>query len=223
MIRLEAVGKDFGKRTVLRNLTFSVHAGSIVLVVGPNGAGKSTLLHVMAGLCRPDAGAVVSQVPDGGIGYLGHAALTYPELTALENLAFWCALHGMRVSETAMLDALALMELVPFADERAGTFSRGMAQRLSLARMLLLEPTLALLDEPLAGLDSVHAARMREEFALLKARGVAVVWVTHDLANDAPFADAVLVLERNGSYALHDATTFRTRLHCEKKNTGGAA
>jgi heme exporter protein A len=195
MIRLEGAGKRFGERWALRDVSVAVEKGAMLLVTGPNGSGKSTLLRLMAGLARADEGTVACAAPPGGIGYAGHAPLVYPGLTALENLAFWRSLHGRGCSGKTLLDALAGVGLEAFADEAAGTFSRGMAQRLSLARLLLLRPSLVLLDEPLAGLDAASAARMRGLFAGLKAGGAALVWASHDPAHDMAGADAVLLLE----------------------------
>ena len=200
MIRLQGVGRCFGNRWALRDVSVTLEKGTMLLVTGPNGAGKSTLLRLMAGLIHADEGTVTCDAPPGGIGYMGHTTLTYPNLTALENLAFWCSLHRQNCDEKRMLDALAAMELEAFADEAAGTFSRGMAQRLSLARLLLLRPSLMLLDEPLAGLDAPFAARMREAFARMKAEGTALAWASHDLLHDAADADAVLVLESTGKH-----------------------
>ena len=129
LLKLAGIGKLFGARAVLRNISFEVHPGTVTLLVGANGAGKTTLLKIMAGLARP------------------------PGLTALENLAFWSGMHGNPTDKATLSEALARVELAPFAEERAGTFSRGMAQRLNLARILLQSPPLLLLDEPGTGLD----------------------------------------------------------------------
>ena len=108
----------------------------------------------MAGLARPTVGTVKRFCEDGGLGYLGHATFIYPGLTALENLAFWSGMHRNLTDKATLSKALARVELAPFAEERAGTFSRGMAQRLNLARILLQSPPLLLLDEPGTGSDA---------------------------------------------------------------------
>ena len=134
LLKLAGIGKLFGARAVLRNISFEVHPGTVTLLVGANGAGKTTLLKIMAGLARPTVGTVERFCEDGGLGYLGHATFIYPGLTALENLAFWSGMHGNPTDKATLSEALARVELAPFAEERAGTFSRGMAQRLNLAR-----------------------------------------------------------------------------------------
>lgn len=208
MLRLTAISKRFARRPVLENVTLAAKPGTLTLLAGPNGSGKSTLLHIMAGLARPDKGSVECAARPGKIGYLGHETLIYPQMTALENLAFWCSLHGIAHSSKILLDALERLDLAARADDAAGSFSRGMAQRLSLARMLLLSPELALLDEPLTGLDAASVKRVRAELLTLKRNGAALVLVTHDLANDLAGADAALVLQRDATHELYAPDEF---------------
>ncbi len=184
MLRLENVHKRYGERTVIRNLSYRAQAGTLTIVAGPNGAGKSTLLRLMAGLTRPDSGTAALSCERGSVGYLGHETFLYPRLTALENLAFWQKLHAKPSDETTLLAALDAMGLAALADEKAGTFSRGMAQRLSLARVFLQTPSLLLLDEPLSGLDAASEMRVREGLARLRNNGATLVWVSHDPAKD---------------------------------------
>ena len=196
MLRLAGIGKLFGARAVLRNISLEVRPATITLLIGPNGAGKSTLLRIMAGLIRPSAGTVTRSFEDGELGYLGHATFIYPGLTALENLAFWNGMHGRPTDRATLTEALARVELEPFAEERAGTFSRGMAQRLNLARILLQSPRLLLLDEPGTGLDVASRALLRDIVREARARGTAVVWISHDLDTDGDLADRVLTLRK---------------------------
>ena len=196
MLRLEGVGKRYGARTVLRDVTLALPASSVTLLAGANGSGKSTLLRIIAGLCRASSGTITHALPPGAIGYLGHQTLIYPEFSALENLRFWAALHRLAVTDNALLDVLERMDLGPFAHQAARTFSRGMAQRLSLARLFLLSPSLILLDEPGTGLDDASQALLRREIACARERGAALVWVTHSPEQDTAFADAVLRLEK---------------------------
>lgn len=211
MLRLSGIGKAYGGRTVLASLTLHAAPGTLTLITGPNGAGKSTLLHIMAGLIRPDAGFIECMVPAGKTGFLGHDTLLYPNLTALENLAFWERLHNKTPDASAQLAALDRMNLAPFADDAAGGFSRGMAQRLSLARLLLLSPILVLLDEPLTGLDADSAALVRAELLNLRRSGASLVWASHDPRRDGENADAVLHLSGNGeyTYTAYGRGTFR--------------
>ena len=195
MLKLAGIGKLFGARAVLRNISLEVHPGTVTLLVGPNGAGKTTLLRIMAGLARPTVGTVERLYEDGGLGYLGHATFIYPGLTALENLAFWSGMHGKPTDRATLSAALGRVELSPFAEERAGTFSRGMAQRLNLARILLQSPALLLLDEPGTGLDVRSLAMLHREIAAARDRGAGVVWISHDVAGDAARADRIIAIE----------------------------
>ena len=197
LLRLTRVAKFYGNRLVIKDVSFEVSAGTVTLLAGPNGAGKSTLLKLMAGLSRPSAGSVERGIADEALGYLGHQTFIYPELTAFENLAFWARLHGLaqeRCSEEALLAALERMELKRFAFERAGGFSRGMAQRLNLARVLLLSPSLLLLDEPGTGLDTRSMAILHREIAAARDRGAGIVWISHSVAEDLARADRVLAI-----------------------------
>lgn len=133
-----------------------------------------------------------------GVGYLGHATFVYPGLSALENLAFWSDVHGLDAGMDALTAALARVGLARYARERAGGFSRGMAQRLNLARVLLLEPDLLLLDEPGTGLDQTSLTMLRREIALARTRGAGVVWISHDVAADAALADRIVALADRG-------------------------
>ena len=197
---LERVGKRYGGARVLRNIDCALFPGAVTLVTGGNGAGKTTLLKIMAGLSRPSAGRVrfpAAQAPDGAgprLGYVGHATFLYPGLTALENLAFWRTAYRLTQDGEALLALLARVGLAAHAHERARVFSRGMAQRLNLARVLMLAPDILLLDEPATGLDAPSRELLRREIAQARAAGVCVALVSHDLAGDAPLADRVLEL-----------------------------
>lgn len=203
-MKLSGVGMRYGGRVVLRNVCLDIAPGAVTLLVGPNGAGKSTLLRIMAGLIRPSAGTVEhtfeGRTPGrgSGVGYLGHATFVYPGLSALENLAFWSGLHGLDAGGDVLTAALARVGLARYAHERAGGFSRGMAQRLNLARVLLLEPDLLLLDEPGTGLDQASLAMLRQEIALARTRGAGVVWISHDVSTDAALADRIIALADRG-------------------------
>ncbi len=197
LLRLTKVAKFYGNRLVIKDVSFEAAPGTVTLLAGPNGAGKSTLLKLMAGLSRPSAGSVERGIADEALGYLGHQTFIYPELTAFENLAFWARLHGLspeRCSDEALLAALDRMELKRFAFERAGGFSRGMAQRLNLARVLLLSPSLLLLDEPGTGLDTRSMVILHREIAAARDRGAGIVWISHSVAEDLARADRVLAI-----------------------------
>jgi heme ABC exporter ATP-binding subunit CcmA len=200
---VEAVGleKRFGPVAALRGVDLAVPAGALLAVLGPNGAGKSTLLRVLSGLARPSAGRV--RVGDAGadrraargrVGYVGHASLLYPELSARENLRFAARLHGVPDGAARAARLLAEQDLEAVADRPAAALSQGQSRRLALARALVHEPALLLLDEPFAGLDRAAAGRLAERLAALRAARRALVLVTHDLALAARLADEAIVL-----------------------------
>ncbi|MDH5567441.1 MAG: heme ABC exporter ATP-binding protein CcmA, partial [Myxococcales bacterium] len=202
-----ALEKRFGATTVLRGVNLEVPAGANLAVLGPNGAGKSTLLRMMAGLARPSSGSLEvagrpahSQAARACVGYIGHATLLYPTLTARENLLFAGRLHGVRDPGARADLLLADAELSDVAHRPAGDFSRGMAQRLAIARGLVHDPAVVLLDEPYTGLDRRSADRLAERLHRLHGEAHTVVLVTHQVEH-AHGMDAVLVLAR-GRVAL---------------------
>ncbi len=206
MAILEASGirKLYGLRPVLRGLDLMVAAGEMVAVLGANGAGKSTLIRVLATLMRPDAGALriagFDALQAGGsvrerIGVVLHQTLVYPELTGRENLAFHAQLRALDGAEARVNLALERVDLSRRADDRARAYSRGMAQRLSLARALLHDPVLLLLDEPFTGLDQASAARLSSLFGDLAREGRSIVMSTHELARGMESVTRRVVLE----------------------------
>jgi len=197
LLRLRRVSRFYGERPVLKNIDLELAAGEALLVVGPNGAGKSTLLRILAGLLPPSEGEVATDLAPGTIGYLGHKTLISPQMTARANLAFWQAMHGLPRDALAIEAALARVGLSRFADEAAGVFSRGMSQRLSLARVFLTAPRLLLLDEPASGLDPASAAMLRREIRAAADAGAAVAWVSHNVLADLPACDRVLLIRDN--------------------------
>ncbi len=207
--------KLYGQKLIFKGVTFSLQQGEVMLVAGPNGAGKSTLLRIAAGLERPSAGSMTCSAEDGGTGYIGHATFIYPQLSALENLAFWSRYSGIRSSTKTLTQALERMNLGHVAHERAGRFSRGMAQRLSLARVFILEPQLLLLDEPGTGLDVSSRGILAREIAASKKRGAAVLWVSHHLEQDLPLADKVLTIENNRMTFCGTIAAYREYLAAE--------
>jgi len=203
------VEKRFGRVHALRGIDLELAAGHTLALLGPNGAGKSTLLRLFAGLARPSAGSLRVGTAGGArasaaerrraraaIGYLGHATLLYPDLTARENLVFAARLHSVS-DPGARADALLAQQgLEGVADRFARSFSRGMAQRLAIARGLVHDPAIVLLDEPFTGLDPNAAQALETQLRRLRAEGRTLVLVTHELARACALADAAIVLSR---------------------------
>jgi heme exporter protein A len=178
VIRARKLSKRFGDKRVLEGLDLEVPRGGFVLVTGPNGSGKTTLLRLCAGLFAPTGGELAVDVPRGAIGFLAHEPLVYRELTPLENLDLYGRLYRLperRERAGAMLERFALWRV---RNERAGTFSRGMLQRLALCRAFLHDPDLLLLDEPFDGLDVEGADLLQAELA--ERSGVTALVATHD-------------------------------------------
>jgi ABC-type multidrug transport system ATPase subunit len=178
VIHARKLTKRFGDKRVIEALDLEVPRGGFVLVTGPNGSGKTTLLRLCAGLFAPTGGELAVEAPRGAIGFLAHEPLVYRELTALENLDLYGRLYRLperRERAGAMLERFGLWRA---RNERAGTFSRGMLQRLALCRTLLHDPDLLLLDEPFDGLDAEGAELLHAELA--ERSSVTALVATHD-------------------------------------------
>jgi len=205
--------KRFGRAVALRGIDFEIPDGTSLALLGPNGAGKSTLLRLIAGLARPTAGSLRIGGDDSHrratrsrIGYIGHATLLYPTLTARENLIFAGRCHGLPEPAERADTLLADEGLAPVAERAAGGFSRGMAQRLAIARGLVHYPSIVLLDEPFTGLDQRAAEHFAERVALMRRDSRTLVIVTHDLRIAAETTDAAIVLSAGRiTYACLDA------------------
>lgn len=199
-LRARGLQKRLGQRYVLDNVNFELIRGEIAVVLGANGAGKTTLLRVLAGLALPSGGSVeIDGSADrrrtrGAVGYVGHETMLYGSLTAAENLRFAARLYNSDPDRALRL--LEEAELGAVADQRAESFSRGMRQRLALARAQVHEPAVLLLDEPFNALDPRAAASLERSLLALRDSGTAVCVVSHDLGRAAQLADAAWVLRR---------------------------
>ncbi|HUO35271.1 MAG TPA: ABC transporter ATP-binding protein [Candidatus Acidoferrum sp.] len=187
-LRFESVSKRFGTFTALRGLTLEISPGEFVALLGHNGAGKTTLLRIASQLMHPSSGAVtfVSQngtvSPDQArrlVGLVAHSTLLYDDFSAVENLKLFARLYSLDHAEERVAQALESCGLGWRATSPVRTFSRGMRQRLALARALLHSPGLLLLDEPAAGLDRQGLAWLGTTLARLRGDGCTVIMSTH--------------------------------------------
>lgn len=194
----------YGVVAVLRDLTLQVPAGATVALLGGNGTGKSTLLQVLAGLRAPRGGRLCVLGHDlpgerwalrGQVGLVGHDSLLYRDLTITENLRYHAALHRLPASRAD--EVIALTELTARADQQVGVLSRGLVQRAAVARALLAEPSLLLLDEPLANLDPAVATLLAELLGPRPDRTRVIS--SHDPERALAEADLALVLGRGAA------------------------
>lgn len=204
-LRAEGLSRSYGATTALAEVDLSLDAGQVAAVLGPNGAGKTTLLALLTGSLRPTKGTVFLHGtpidptnPDWRrtIGVVSHRSGLYRHLSAKENLLFFGALHGLDRAEERSDHALERVGLAPHANRAVREFSRGMAQRLAIARATLHDPQLLFFDEPFTGLDVEGAASLERRINELRDAGNGVVLVTHRTRLAATLADRLLVLVR---------------------------
>ena len=216
-VEITKVAKRYGNERALANVSVELRKQSMCALLGHNGAGKTTLLGILSTLVRPSDGGVKYRAKDKEltgadirreIGMLAHTSLCYPELTAFENLELFAGLYGVDSSEKALAALLDRVGLDARARKRATrTYSRGMVQRLALARALLTNPSLLLLDEPFTGLDRDGALALGEELGKLRDAGAIVVVVTHDLEAIGGRTDHVVILRR-GQLAFEERGSY---------------
>jgi heme exporter protein A len=207
---LRQVGKTYQGRRALIDVSTTFSPGRVSAVLGPNGAGKTTLLGILSTLVPPTTGQVVwggetlgrASEARARIGYVGHDPGIYGDLNAHENLVIFAELHGIADAPARARAMLVRVGLGDAPGAPARTFSRGMLQRLALARALLHEPSLLLFDEPSSALDPAGAAWLQTELAAERDAGRVVVLVTHDLDAAAAVAEHVVVLRRGR--VVHD-------------------
>ena len=217
-VEISKVAKRYGSERALAGVTLELRKGTMCALLGHNGAGKTTLLGVLSTLVRPNAGEVHYKAGEKKvegdelrrqIGMLAHSSLCYAELSAIENLEFIAGLYGVDGSEKTLHAVLDQVGLEKRARTRAArTYSRGMLQRLALARALLTKPSLLLLDEPFTGLDRDGALNLGNQLGALKEGGAIVVVVTHDLEAIAGKTDHLAILRRGALVFEDRAATY---------------
>ena len=197
-----ALSKRFGRRAAVDGVELVLEAGDCLALFGPNGAGKTTLLRLVAGLLKPTLGSVRVGGIDirreaparGRIGLVSHHSMLYAPLTALENVEFAAALQGLADPRAAALAALDAMGVRDRADLAVRTLSRGLQQRVSIARATVHAPSVILLDEPYSGLDESGAAALTSLLRSLSGRGALLLLVTHNVAEGLALATHAAIM-----------------------------
>ncbi len=224
LIQLENVHKRFGRKRVLRGASLSVCEGQVVALLGSNGAGKTTLMNMVCGLSKPDSGDItlggVSLQKAGQqlrryIGLVTHSPLLYGNLSAEENLRFFAKMYGVPQPEERIHNVLESVNLWTRRRDVVRTYSRGMVQRLAIARAVLHNPPVLLLDEPDTGLDQESAQMLHSLLRQLGATNRAILLTTHNLVRALEWADAVTVLadgKLSGAVATESLTVDSLRI-----------
>ena len=213
-IQVEGLKKTFGHHTALKSVDFQAAAGESIVIFGPNGAGKTTLIKILATIMRPTAGRVLVNGKDTAdeqelirrrIGVITHQTFLYGNLTAYENLAFYARLYDVPDAAARIREMTDVVGLSARLHDRVGTFSRGMQQRLSIARALMHRPTILLLDEPETGLDQQAITILREAMKLEAGTRRTIIMTTHNMERGLEMSNRLLIL--TGGAICHDCPT----------------
>lgn len=239
IISASAVRKSFGDRVALKSIDLEVNKGQFVVIFGPNGAGKTTLLKILSTAITPTRGAVTMNGIDirknpvaarQMIGVISHESYLYDELTARENLRFFGRMYGLGKDELEERtdELLGNVDLLMRGDDRVASFSRGMKQRLSIARALIHKPSIVLMDEPYTGLDQKAAETFERALNRLDTNMVTKIMVSHNIERALQLSDRVIIMD-NGkivqdspSTAFSGAENFRRSyiaLLCRDRDT----
>jgi heme exporter protein A len=209
MIEIKKLTKQADNKLILRGVDLSIKHGETVAILGPNGAGKSTLLKVLATLIKPTSGLVKINGLDLKkdhievkklFGYLPHSSLLYDHYTPLENLLFFGELYGVKDVENRARQLVKEVGLSFFINEPVKNFSRGMIQRIAIARAIIHEPKIMLLDEPHTGLDQGAITILNNVVLSMKEKGCTTLMVTHDFKQAAEICDRIIIV-KNGKIA----------------------
>ena len=220
MVHLDRVTKRFGVAFALQNVNLQLEPGKCLGIVGPNGAGKTTLLKILSTLMTPSSGTVTIAGHDASraaecirplLGVLSHRTFLYGHFTAFENLHFYGRMLGVAHLSERIREVLEIVGLETLTRQLVRTFSRGMQQRLAIARAILHHPALLLLDEPYTSLDQQAAARLQGLLRQLRTGGRTLIVSTHDLPRGFELCDEIAI-QRRGKI-VHQVATARHTLH----------
>ena len=221
VIEVRQLRKEFGVLKAVDGVSFDLKRGEFLSIFGPNGAGKTTLIKILTGLTRPSSGTarvagyeVEEGIPEmrREIGVISHSPALYADLTPMENLIFFGKMYGLERPQESAIAVLEDVGLAPRRDDQVRTFSRGMLQRLSIARAILHDPSILFLDEPFTGLD-IHASNvLKEHLQTLHDRKRTILMTTHDVSCGLEMCDKV-ALQVKGQIAF-----FEDAKDIDKKN-----
>lgn len=220
MVQMTGVIKHFGTLIALRGIDLEVQRGHCLGLFGPNGAGKTTVLRILATLTRPSSGSVYIAGYNALrerekirplLGVLSHRTFLYGHLTAWENLHFYGRMLGVPQLSSRIEAVLQLIGLEGPARQVVRTYSRGMQQRLAIARAILHNPSLLLLDEPYTGLDQQAISRLQDLLLQLRARGCTIIMSTHDLHRALTLCDAIAIQSRGKIVCISPAIGLDTQ------------
>jgi heme exporter protein A len=214
IVEVADLTREFGPTRAVAGVTFSLAPGECLALFGPNGAGKTTLLRVLGGLLKPTSGSArISGIalPGGPlarsrVGLISHHTMLYEALTGRENVSFSARLYGIRDARARVEDALRRMSMLERADASVRSLSRGMQQRVSIARAMVHSPQLVLADEPYSGLDESGARALTLVLQELRSAGTAIIVVTHNLIEGLALATHAAVMRR-GRFVRYDAAS----------------
>lgn len=213
MIKAQAISKGIGKKEIIRELDLEIQAGEFLAILGPNGAGKSTLLKILSLLMKPSGGSLEINGLDAVkeaekirplLGVISHKTYLYDALTASENLEFYGKMYGIAGLPGRIREVIKEVGLEFSLHDQVGAFSRGMQQRLAIARAILHRPRILLLDEPQTGLDQQALNILYQVMGRLKAEGSTVIMVTHILDHGLEDCDRLLIMRQGRSVFLGD-------------------
>jgi len=213
IIQVQELRKDFGYLQALSGVSFNLNKGEFLTIFGPNGAGKTTLIKILTGLMRPTSGSANIDGFDAlegnamlrsRIGVISHATCLYPDLTALENLLFYAKLYGLDDPEERANESISTAGLQLRRYDPIRTFSRGMQQRLAIARATLHDPSVLFLDEPFTGLDLQATSDLKDRLRGLHTGKRTILMTTHDISCGLEMCDRVAIQSR-GKFSLFES------------------
>jgi heme exporter protein A len=219
LVTTENLSRSFGARRAVDGVTFSLRGGDTLALFGPNGAGKTTLLRILGGLLKPTSGsASIGDVtlPAGPevrrqVGVISHHSLLYDALTARENVEFAARLYHVDDVRSRAEAALTAMQIIDRADTPARSLSRGMKQRVSIARAIVHDPQVVLADEPFTGLDIVGAKALARLIGSIVGRGATVVLVTHNIVEGLEVATHAAIMNRGAFVRMQNRSEIDER------------